>query len=88
MWTTKKQTLVTLSPGEAEFVAKSYCRKTFNWLHRLFWELSAELFLKNEPEMYSIATYSDRSTALSIAKSAKVLERNNTLLCNIITSKS
>lgn len=76
MWTTQKHTLVTLSSGESEYVAMSYCGKLVKWLLRLFWEVSTEMVLDDEPKMYPITMFSDSSTGLSIAKNPRVSERN------------
>ena len=38
-WRSKRQTLVTLSSGEAEYVALSTCARELSWLRKLFFEV-------------------------------------------------
>eukprot|EP00171_Calliarthron_tuberculosum_P000771 IDg771t1 len=39
-WKSRKQTVIALSSGEAEYGAPSECARQTSWLRRLFWEFS------------------------------------------------
>lgn len=39
MWRSKRQSVITLSSGEAEYVALSTCARELVWIRKLFWEM-------------------------------------------------
>ena len=74
-WRSKRQQLVTLSSGEAEYVAMSACAKEVTWLRRLFWEVTQRQPWTNNSNLppthirYIAPTVicSDSSAAISMA---------------------
>lgn len=39
-WRTKRQTVIALSSGEAEYIAMSACARETSWMRKLFWEVA------------------------------------------------
>lgn len=75
-WASKRQSLVTLSTSEAEYVALSTCAKQIVWLRHLFVEL-----LHNEPLTADFALHptnliTDSTSAISMTNKRQVSERN------------
>ena len=83
-WRSKKQTIVALSSGEAEYVAISTCDKDLLWNRRMFWELN-NLRVYNE---HSVSPYIKimlkTRRRLKLLKVSKCPRKANTLRSNSI----
>ena len=75
-WTSKRQSLVTLSSSEAEYVAISQCAKQIINLRRLFKEFEINRAISTEPNIGSTELFTDRKSAILIATKRQISERN------------
>lgn len=75
-WASKRQSLVTLSSGEAEYVALSAAGKQLTWLRRLFEELLYHRPTNQEACIPPSIIFSDSTAAMAIANKPQVSERN------------
>ena len=60
-WSSKKQSLVTLSKAESEYVAATYAAKEALWLHQIIEEIY-------QPLEKPITLYSDSQSAIALTK--------------------
>lgn len=75
-WQSKRQTLIALSFGEAEYIAASQCSKHVLWLRCLFRELCKHERIPNEPDLLPTGVQSDSTVAISLTTKLFILERN------------
>lgn len=75
-WTSKRQTMVTVSSAEAEYIAISSCGKHISWLRRLFHELQTHVPIYSESDIAPTVIYTDSTAAISLATRPQVSERN------------
>ena len=71
-WASKRQTLVTLSSGEAEYVAVSACCKEVIWIRRLFSELLHNQSISFEPRLPPTTMNTDSTSAISLNTKQKI----------------
>ena len=75
-WTSKRQSLVTLSSAEAEYVALSQCGKQIINLRSLFSEFQQNQPIKSEPNLPATEIITDSTSAISLVTKPSVSERN------------
>ncbi len=67
-WSSKRQTTVTNSPTEAEYIATSKASKELVWIDRLLEELC-------QPDIYSILLHCDNQVSIALAKNPENHQR-------------
>nr|QCC62382.1 RNase H [Digenea simplex] len=76
-WTSKRQSIITLSSAEAEYIALSTCAKQITWMRRLFYELANHTPCKTDSFLPPTILNTDSTSAISLATNTQVSERNN-----------
>ena len=75
-WASKRQSLVTLSSAEAEYVSLSQCGKQIINLRRLFKEFQLNQPISEEPNIPATQIITDSTSAISLITKPSVSERN------------
>ena len=66
-WRSKRQTIVALSSGEAEYISLSSCARETSWLRKLFYEMNTQSPWNDNIKMPPTIINVDSSTAMSMA---------------------
>ena len=75
-WSSKRQSLIALSSAEAEYISMSSCANHITWMRRLFLELNMLQPYSASWKLSSTQTFTDSSSAISLATRDQVSERN------------
>ena len=75
-WKSKRQTVVTLSSGEAEYFALSTCAKTVSWVRKIYWEVYHQLPWTERNYFHPTEIDVDSTVAISISTNPQVSAKN------------
>jgi len=76
IWSSKRQSMISLSSAEAEYIALSSCAKTITWMRRLFTEFMTGYPCTDEPNTTPTQLFTDSTSAKSLATKKQVNQRN------------
>jgi len=71
-WKSVKQTVVSLSSAEAEYIALSTCAKELTWIRRLCWEMINRKPYVDIARLPTTTSFVDNTAALSMAKQDQI----------------
>lgn len=74
-WRSKRQSLVTLSSGEAEYVALSSCSREVSWIRKKFWEMATLCKWDDNSKMDSTVIEIDSTVALLMGQLVDAMVR-------------
>ena len=75
-WQSKRQTVVTLSSAEAEYVALSTCAKTISWFRNLYWEICHQTSWVEGTSFDPTRIAIDSTAAQSLASNSTISTHN------------
>jgi len=75
-WRSKRQTLISLSSANSEYIALSSCGQVLTWIRRLFWEIANQKPWDDEVTFAATAVAVDSTAAGAIATDAQISARN------------